>query len=122
VSASLLPEFSRESDIPTEAFLLWLLFAQVLVELNPQAEFHTQDRNCLFDENSDFDSLKRSIVEPTIEPSCLKRLRPKYRDASAAIVATIAKYRRRQDGNLRSAAPHISQVSPGSGRAGVDSV
>jgi hypothetical protein len=94
-SSSLLPNFARHTDISVEAFVAWLIVAQVLVEVNPRTEFHSADRDCLFDENADYDSLQRSIAKARIEDSCLKTMKPKFRDPAVAMVRAINAYIRR---------------------------
>jgi hypothetical protein len=61
----------------------------LLVNLNPDLEFHEESRGCLFDFNGDRESIVETFRSSMIEASCRDKFQPKYREAALAMVAAL---------------------------------
>lgn len=87
-----LAKFAREASRPFEALVGGVVVAQLLVAMHyPELGFHA-DRGCLFDYNADRITLVRAAKRARIEPACLKKIRPTYRAAAAALVTALREY------------------------------
>ena len=87
-----LREFARESGVAFEFFLGGIIVAQVLVAMcYPKLNFHP-DRDCLFDYRADRVSLARSAENVSIEPTCLRAIKPRYRKPAEALLAAVKSF------------------------------
>lgn len=81
--------YARKAHRPFEVAVAGIALSSLLATLNPKVEFHEENRGCLFDFNRDRDSIVKTLRKAMIEPSCLARLEPRYREAAAAMVAAL---------------------------------
>lgn len=81
--------YARRARRPFEVAVAGIALSSLLATLNPKIEFHEENRGCLFDFNRDRDSLVATLRRAEIEPACLARIEPKYREAAVAMVAAL---------------------------------
>jgi hypothetical protein len=88
-----LRRFSSESGIPFDRFLGAVIVAQLLVAQfleHPGLGFHMIDRGCLFDRNDNRETLKNSMRDLRIEPECMAKIGPAFRQPAAALVNALS--------------------------------
>jgi hypothetical protein len=90
-----LRSFARETKRPFELFLAGIIVAQLLTAQfwGSGLGFHRQNRGCLFDYNEDRASIMDKIDKVEIEPGCLKRIGPEFRDAAVALAKFLRVYK-----------------------------
>jgi hypothetical protein len=87
-----LHDFVSETGWPLAAFLGKIIISQLLVALMwPKLYFHP-DTGCLFDYDASRVSLKRKVMDPHIEPDCVKKLKPEYVPSALAFVDLLRSY------------------------------
>ena len=100
VSTYDLRKYAEAADRTFEAAVLGVAIAQLLTALNPRLGYH-DNRGCLFDFNEERDTITDSLRDPRIEPECLGKIQPKYRDAASTLISLLSSYRQ-SDGVTKS--------------------
>lgn len=81
-----LREYADETGLPFNAFLVCIIYPQLLTAMfYPDLGFHP-DNNCLFDYDSSRSTIKNKVKNPTIEKSCMNLIRKPYRQATKDIL------------------------------------
>lgn len=87
-----LQRYASESGMTFDAFLAAIVISELLVAICENLGFH-DDSGCLFDFNDDRDSLIKDVGNPLIEPTCMDKINPEYRDAAKSFVDFIRSIR-----------------------------
>lgn len=100
ISAHDVRDFAKRARRRFEIALASMILAQMLTTLDRRVGFHEETRGCIFDFNSERATLVHSFRQLQIEPSCLKAISPRYREAAETMVGVL---RRRQNGSGQTA-------------------
>jgi hypothetical protein len=88
--------YAKETNKPLAAFVLGVIFAQLLSAQFYQHTglgFHDENRGCMFDYHGDRESLKESIIKMEIEPACFALIPADFQPAVKNILKVIKKLR-----------------------------
>jgi hypothetical protein len=91
-SAYEMREYAQKAGRPVEVAVAGIIIAQLLTEVTRKELFHEETRGCLFDFNDNRETVVESIRETRIEPECLSKISPVYRDATQKLVKVLRNY------------------------------
>jgi len=81
--------YAVEAGRPFEVAVATIALSTRLSTLNPRAEFHQETRGCLFDFDDNRADLVQGLRRLEIEPECLAKIRPRYREAALAMMTAL---------------------------------
>ncbi len=95
VSVDGLRKLAARAQRPYEMAVGYVVLGAALVGLagGDELDFHDEDRGCLFDFNEDRRSIVPALRSPSIEESCVRKMRPRYRSAALAMIRSLDEYR-----------------------------
>lgn len=89
VSTFAVAGYARKAGRPFEVAVAMLALSTLLATLNPKLDFHEEVRGCLFDFNRERSTLVKSLREVKVGAECVDKIRPKYRQATLAMVEAL---------------------------------
>jgi hypothetical protein len=92
VSADGLFKFAERAQQPYEMAVAYLVVGAVLYALNERADFHEENRACLFDFNNDRESILGGLRKPKICQACLELIDDGYRNPAIAMMRALDHY------------------------------
>lgn len=91
VSSDGLRPLADKAQRPFEMAVGYMVVRAALVNLNEPLAFH-DDTGCMFDFTDDRGAIVPGLRAPAIEPTCLEKIRRKYKDAAIAMIGALATY------------------------------
>lgn len=92
VSTSGLRKLAAKANRPFEFAAAYVFLASLLTAMNPKLVVHEENRGCLLDYNEDRRTIVRGFKSPMIEDSCMRKIKPAYRDMTTALLRALQHY------------------------------